>query len=136
MKRGADGLWRTVGGIVVTKRQQDELNSVYKAPSSEPIHKLYIVNSKYPPSDIQEAECRIVITDKISWAEPIMPLRGALRYQKRFMLGAFAFYTRPQAVNKKLILLAQAMKAGSKQISLSRESRLQIEHYKATGEVK
>jgi hypothetical protein len=105
------------------------------APQSETIHKLYIVNSKYPPSQIQESECRIVITEKISWAEPIMPLKGALRHQKRFMLGAFAFYTRQQAVNKKLILLAQAMKAGYKQMTLSREARNQIEHYKATGEV-
>ncbi len=135
MKRGHDGIWRTVGGIPVNSRQQAELNA-QSAIKPEPIHKLFIVNSKYPPSPIQEAECRIVITDKISWAEPLMPLRGALRTQKRFMLGAFAFYTRPQAVNKKLILLAQAMRAGFKQMGLAREARLQLENYKTTGEVK
>jgi hypothetical protein len=135
VKRGADGIWRTVGGVPVNPRQQAEL-SAKSTTQPEPIHRLFIVNSKYPPSPIQESECRIVITDKISWAEPIMPLRGGLRNQKRFMLGAFAFYTRQQAVNKKLILLAQAMKAGYRQFTLSREARNQIEHYKATGEVK
>ncbi len=102
----------------------------------ETIHKLFIVSSKYPPAAIQEAQCRIVVTEKISWAEPIMPLRGGLRTQKRFMLGAFAFYTRPQAEKKKVLLLIQAAKAGYKQMGLSRESRLQLEHFKATGELK
>lgn len=107
-----------------------------KVPSDEPIHTLWIVNSKYPPAPMQEAKCRIVITEKISWAEPIMPLRGRLRSQKRFMLGAFAFYTRSQAEKKKVLLLIQAQKAGFKQITMSREAQHQLEHFKATGELR
>lgn len=153
MRRGNDGIWRTVGGVPVSKRQQAELDGVEITPphknlvrkqseaktkpqTDEPIHKLWIVNSKYPPSPMQEVNCRIVITEKISWAEPIMPLRGTLRNQKRFMLGAFAFYTRSQAEKKKVLLLMQGMKAGFRQSILSEECRKQIEHHKVTGEVK
>lgn len=140
MKKGEDGIWRTVGGIPVSKRQQTELDGVeiikkpmQSLPQNEAVHTLYIVNSKYPPSPIQEAKCRIVVTEKISWAEPIMPLRGKLRTQKRFMLGAFAFYTMPQAEKKKVLLLIQASRAGYRQMSLAKESRAQLECFKETG---
>ncbi|HEX9430270.1 MAG TPA: hypothetical protein VF944_07800 [Candidatus Bathyarchaeia archaeon] len=103
---------------------------------ADTIHRLFIVNPKMPVWPIEERECRIVITGKITWAEPLMPIRGVARRQKRFMIGAFAFYTRQQAEKKKLIQLAQAMKAGYKQITLSTEARKQIVHYKETGEVK
>jgi hypothetical protein len=102
------------------------------------IHKLWFVNSKSPIYDIEEREARIVTTDNITWAEPLMPLRGAARHQKRFMIGAFAFYTRQQAERKKIMLLASlARAAGVAQAShLAHNARMQIEHFKATGEVK
>lgn len=103
-------------------------------PTDETVHTLYIVNSKYPPSPIQEAKCRIVVTGKVSWAEPIMPLRGKLRTQKRFMLGALAFYLKSQAEKKKVMLLISAMKAGPRHQTLANESYTLLQHYKATGE--
>jgi len=108
----------------------------FKVPQDETVHTLYIVNSKYPPSPIQEARCRIVVTEKVSWAEPIMPLRGRLRTQKRFMLGAMAFYMRSQAEKKKVLLLIQAMKAGPRYNTLAHESYKQLEVFKLTGELK
>lgn len=100
------------------------------------LHRLFIVNPKMPTYAIEERECRIAVTGKVTWAEPLMPIRGTARRQKRFMLGAFAFYKREQAEKKKLMMLAQAMKAGYKQITLSSEAFRQISHYKETGEVK
>lgn len=142
MKKGTDGIWRTVGGIQVSARQQAEFDARGGPPwitgknPEEPTHRLFIVNPKMPTYAIEERECRIVVTEKITWAEPLMPIRGTARTQKRFMLGAYAFYTRPQAVKKKLIMLAQAMRAGNKQITLSSEAFKQLHHYKETGEVK
>jgi hypothetical protein len=135
VRRGPDGKWRTVGGIEVSKTQAMELDAKLTR-TEDPVHRLFIVNHKYPPSPIQEAQCKIAVTEKVSWAEPIMPLRGALRTQKRFMLGAYAFYTRNQAEKKKVILLLQAMKAGSRHQTLASESRAQLERFKETGEVK
>ncbi len=135
MRKGPDGKWRTVGGIEVSKAQAMELDAKIVRPE-EPVHRLFIVNHSYPPADIQEAQCRIVVTEKISWAEPIMPLKGRLRTQKRFMLGAYAFYTMAQAEKKKVLLLIQAMKAGPRQQILANESWVQLERFKATGEFK
>ncbi len=104
-------------------------------PIDETAHTLWIVNSKYPQAPMQEVKCRIVITEKISWAEPIMPLRGMLRSQKRFMLGAFAFYTRSQAEKKKVMLLIQVRRAGFKQMTMSKEAEKQLEQFKSTGEL-
>lgn len=142
MKKGNDGIWRTSGGIAVSKRQQAELDGVevikrkptFKLPQDETVHTLFIVNSKYPPSPIQEAKCRIVVTEKVSWAEPIMPLRGKLRTQKRFMLGALAFYMKSQAEKKKVLLLIQASRAGPRQKTLAYESRAMLEYFRDTGE--
>lgn len=139
MKRGADGQWRTYGGVVISKKQQEELTLKGRAGSGgETIHKLYIVHPKSAVYDIVERECRIVITGKITWAEPLMPLRGTARYQKRFMLGAFAFYTRQQAERKKLIMLAALLKAPAhgQTFTLHHEAFKQLEHFKLTGEVK
>lgn len=63
---------------------------------------------------------------KVTWSKD--------RPQKRFMLGAFAFYIRSQA-EKKVLLLIQAQKASFKQITISREAQAQLEHFKATGEL-
>lgn len=104
--------------------------------NSFPIHTLWIVNSKYPPSPLQEVECRIVITGKITWAEPIMPLRGILRKQKRFMLGAMAFYRRDQAEKKKVLLLISAARAGMRAGTLAGEARHQLQQFKETGELR
>lgn len=104
---------------------------------TEVIHRLFIVNHIYPIMPIIEnVECHIVSTEKITWAEPIMPVRGRLRKQKRFMLGAYAFYTRSQAEKKKILLLIQAAKAGPKQRALSSEAYTQLQHFKETGVVK
>lgn len=134
MKRGRDGLWRTVGGIVVSPEQQVELST----KPGDVVHRLFIVHPKTPTHEIVERDCKIVVTDKITWAEPIMPLRGSARSQKRFMVGAFAFYTRKQAERKKmiqLISLAKAMYVGNA-MHLAMEARKQIEQFKLTGEVK
>lgn len=71
------------------------------------VHNLFLVNSKNIIQPIAERECRIIVTGKITWAEPIIPLKGAARKQKRFMIGAFAFYTRKQAERKKLLELVK-----------------------------
>lgn len=138
MKRGHDGIWRTVGGIAVSERQQVELSAPSTRPADETIHVLFVVNPKSPLRPIEEVKCRIVITGKRTWAEPIMPLRGAARHQKRLMLGAFAFYTRQQAERKKLIMIAQSMKAPSfgQTFTIHNEACKQYEQYKLTGEVK
>lgn len=133
MKRGADGILRTVGGIEVKEPEIVKPRKTFQVPQDETVHTLYIVNSKYPPSPIQEAKCRIVVTEKVSWAEPIMPLRGKLRTQKRFMLGALAFYMKSQAEKKKVLLLIQASRAGPRQMTLANESRAMLEHFRATG---
>lgn len=106
-------------------------------PSDETIHRLWIVHPKTPTHEIVERDCRIVVTEKMTWAEPLMPLRGSARDQKRFMLGAFAFYTRKQAERKKLIqLLALAKAKYVHQASkLAYDAEQQLEHYKSTGEV-
>ncbi len=126
--------------MVIRKNKDGMLQIITPKKAKEPVdgvvHKLFIVNAKYPPSPIQEAECRIVVTEKVSWAEPIMPLRGALRNQKRFMLGAMAFYLRSQAEKKKVLLLIQAMKAGPRQRTMSYEAQVQLEKFKATGELR
>jgi len=139
VKRGADGIWRTAGGVAVTKKQQAERDAqsveIVRSPQDEKVHTLYVVSSKYPPSPIQEGRFRIVVTEKITWAEPIMPLRGKLRTQKRFMVGALAFYRRDQAEKRKLILLARALKAGYRNMSLVKEAHAQLIRHKTTGEV-
>lgn len=107
-------------------------------PEDDVIHKLWIVHPKMATHDIVERECRIVVTEKCTWAEPLMPLRGSARTQKRFMLGAFAFYTRKQAERKKLIqLIAMSKLVHLHQVSSQAMlARQQLEHYKITGEVK
>lgn len=102
------------------------------------VQKLYVVNPKSPLRPIEEVECRIVSTEKITWGEPIMPLRGAARSQKRLMLGAFAFYTRQQAERKKLMMIAQLMKAPAHGVTFTvhNEAWKQYEQFKLTGEVK
>lgn len=59
-------------------------------PKDETIHRLFIVHPKTATHDIVERECRIVVCDKVTYAEPLMPLRGSARNQKRYLLGAFA----------------------------------------------
>lgn len=76
-----------------------------------------------------------MVTSKITWAEPLMPIGGTARKQKRLMIGAFAFYTRSQAEKKKILQLIQAAKAGYNQMGLSTEATRQLSHFKATGEV-
>lgn len=128
-----------MGKLIIGDVEQPEIikrKPTFQKPQDETVHTLFIVNSKYPPSPIQEAKCRIVVTEKVSWAEPIMPLRGKLRTQKRFMLGALAFYVRAQAEKKKVLLLIQATRAGYRNMSLVRESVTQLEHFKATGELR
>lgn len=103
----------------------------------EKVHTLYIVHPKTPIHDIVERECRIVVTDNVTWAEPLMPLRGTARNQKRFMVGAFAFYTRKQAVRKKVMLLLQLSRLRDpRTMSLSGSARMQIAKYNETGEMK
>lgn len=91
MKRGHDGILRTVGGIEVKEPEIVKTRKTFQVPQDETIHTLYIVNSKYPPSPIQEAKCRIVVTEKVSWAEPIMPLRGKLRTPEALHAGSLGF---------------------------------------------
>lgn len=137
MRKGPDGKWRTVGGIEVTPAQARELDRHVVLPG-DVVHRLFIVNPKSPVWDIVERECKIVTTEKITWAEPLMPIRGQARNQKRFMIGAFAFYTRQQAERKKLILLAslaRAMGVGQA-MHLAAEAQKQIRNFKETGEVK
>lgn len=102
------------------------------------VHRLFIVNPKSPVWNIEERECKIVTTEKITWAEPLMPIRGQARHQKRFMIGAFAFYTRQQAERKKLIVLASLAGASyvGNAMHLAEEARKQIAQFKLTGEVR
>jgi CHAD domain-containing protein len=136
VKRGHDGIWRTVGGIEVKNYQPPW--AAPEAPKDETIHKLWIVHPKTATHDIVERECRIYVGPKCTWAEPLMPLRGAARGQKRYLLGAFAFYTRKQAERKKIIQLLALIKAQHMHqvADKAREARYQLEHFKATGEVK
>ena len=106
-------------------------------PVDETIHELWIVNPKSPTYPIEKRECRIIVNEKVTWAEPLMPLRGPAKNQKRFMLGAFAFYTRKQAERKKIIqLLSLAKAAHVHQIAdKAMAARRQLEHYRLTGEL-
>lgn len=98
-------------------------------------HRLFITHPRMPLNEIVERECRIVVTAKVTWAEPLMPLRGTARSQRRFMIGAYAFYTRQQAERRKIMQLLALMKA-RKHPALVDEARQQIEMYKATGVVR
>lgn len=104
----------------------------------ETVHRLFIVHPKTPTHDIVERECKIYVGEKCTWAEPLMPLRGSARTQKRYLLGAFAFYTRKQAERKKIIQLIQLAKARyiHQASNLALQAIQQLEHFKATGEIK
>lgn len=101
-------------------------------------HKLFIVHPKTPTHDIAERECRIYVGPKCTWAEPLIPLRGSARSQKRYLLGAFAFYTRQQAERKKIIqLLAMAKLRHVHNIAdQAYKAQQQLEEYKTTGVIK
>lgn len=110
-----------------------------KPPKDEvTTHKLYIVHPKMPTHEIAERECRIYVGPKCTWAEPLMPLRGSARSQKRYLLGAFAFYTRKQAERKKVIqLIALSKLMHVRQMyDQAHKARQQLEEFKATGEIK
>lgn len=123
---------------IVPPRRGRPKKGQQKAVYTRVIHKLWIVHPTAPTKPIVECECEIVVTGKITWAEPVVLARGMKRDQKRYMVGAFAFYTRQQAVEKKIKLLLSLMKARGipRVMDLAWQARQQVEQYQLTGEIK